>query len=208
MYFCLCLYVLYMFIWTRKCFNPCFMASRAVWEADHNCKDEWKAIDRDRIEIRLLLSLLSSELQKIDLEGTRGHLLHPAAPGRINSNETAPDRYLPNFFLKPLTMEILNILWVVTLAASWILAHNQLSYHWDLLYSAQNFIANLRNTGQSGSMGWVDVCVLVCSPGGLIDPFCVNMDCYTPCNNIWVFSTWQSLLGICLPILSLFFFNL
>lgn len=97
--------------------------------------------------------LFSSELQKINLEGTRGHLLHPAAPGRINSNETAPDRYLPNFFLKPLTMEIPNVLWVVTLAASWILAHNQLSCHWDLLYSAQNFIANLRNTGQSGSMG-------------------------------------------------------
>lgn len=66
---------------------------------------------------------------------------------------------------------------MVTLAASWILAHNRLSCHWVLLCPAQDFIANLRNTGQSGSVSWVDVCVLVLNPGGLIDSFCVVMDC-------------------------------
>lgn len=39
-----------------------------------------KSIVRDRIGIRLLLSMLSLELQKVDLERTRGHQLHPTTP--------------------------------------------------------------------------------------------------------------------------------
>lgn len=81
-------------------------------------------------------------------------------------------------------MEVAEVLWMVTLADNWVFAHNRRSYYWVLLWHAQDFIAKLRNTGQSGSMGWVDVCVLVCSPRDLIDPFCIEVDCGTPCCDI------------------------
>lgn len=73
---------------------------------------------------------------------------------------------------------------VVSLAAGWMFARSRLSCHWLSLCPVQDFTANLRNTGKSGSVGWVDVCVLVCSPGGLIDIFCVETDCDTPCCDI------------------------
>lgn len=183
MYVFLCVHALYMFMGIMKCFNPSFMASRAVWEANGNCKNEWEVVVRDRMGIGLLLSLLSPELQKMHLERTRCHLLHPAAPRQDQFKLNCTWQIFIWLLLKTSGSGDSQGVRVVGLAAGWMFARSRLSCHWFLLCPVQDFPANLRNTGESGSVGWV-VDVLVCSPGGLIDIFCVEMDCDTLCCDI------------------------